>query len=341
VIKFFNKNKYNNFIIKSDGASWVLDEIKKELEIIIKKKFKLINQLYTKFLSNQCIFYLNKYDLLKDKFNNNKIGISYFHVDDKQKKKNNSILKILKTNDLVKAIQVTNDSIKNYLIKKGINKNKIFKIPIGIDLRKFHFSTIKEKIENKKKKNLKDFMVVGSFQKDGIGWGDGMLPKRIKGPDIFVKIIKKISKKQKVHVILTGPARGYVKKKLTEAKISFSHYFFNNYKDVIKLYSLIDIYIVSSRVEGGPRSILESMASGVVIFSTKVGQAEEIIKNNINGYLYDTKNIDSIANKAIKIFKDSSKREKILKKAKKTVVNFSYAKTRKKWFNFFNKIKTR
>ena len=45
--------------------------------------------------------------------------------------------------------------------------------------------------------------------------------KKIKGPDIFIKIIKKISKKQKVHVFLTGPARGYVKKKLKDLTLTF------------------------------------------------------------------------------------------------------------------------
>lgn len=335
---FSNNKKYKKFIIKSDGASWVLDEIKYELERLLKDRFSFFNYRFIKFFETQCIFFLNKYNLLNTKLNKNKIGISIFHIDKKQHKQNKQILKSLKLNNYVRAIQVTNQNLKKYLLKNGVSEKKIFKIPIGIDIKKFSFTSIKKKIQNKKKINLEDYLTIASFQKDGEGWGDGMVPKKIKGPDVFIKIIKKISKKQKVHVFLTGPARGYVKKKLKESNISFSHYFYKSYDKVINLFSLIDIYLVSSRVEGGPRAILESMASGTVIFSTRVGQSEEIIKNNQNGFLYDEKNIDSISDKIIKIYKNHKRRAEIIRKARETSLNFSYFKIKKKWVNFFKAI---
>lgn len=338
MIVFFNNKKYKNFIIKSDGASWVLDEIKYELEQLLKKNFSFFNYRFIRLFRSQCIFFLNKYNLLNTKLNKNKIGISIFHVDKKQHKQNKKILKLLKSNSYVKAIQVTNQKLKKYLLQNGVSKKKIFKIPIGIDIEKFSFVSITKKKQNKKKIDLGNYLTIASFQKDGEGWGDGMTPKKIKGPDIFIKIVKKISKKQKVHVFLTGPARGYVKKKLEESNISFSHYFYKSYDKVINLFSLIDIYLVSSRVEGGPRAILESMASGTVIFSTRVGQSEEIIKNNENGFLYDEKNIDKIANKIIQIYKNNKKRAEIVRKARKTSLNFSYLKIKKKWINFFRAI---
>ena len=89
------------------------------------------------------------------------------------------------------------------------------------------------------------------------------------------------------------------------------------------------MYLVSSRVEGGPRAILESMASGTIIFSTRVGQSEEIIKNNENGFLYDEKNIDNISNKIIQIYKNHKKRAEIIQKARQTSLNFSYLKIKK------------
>ena len=42
----------------------------------------------------------------------------------------------------------------------------------------------------KDKHNLgipEDYTVIGSFQKDGKGWGEGLKPKLIKGPDILLK----------------------------------------------------------------------------------------------------------------------------------------------------------
>ena len=48
-------------------------------------------------------------------------------------------------------------------------------------------------------------------------------------------------------------------------------------KVVNELYNLLDLYIVSSRIEGGPQAILECAASKTPILSTKVGVAPEVL----------------------------------------------------------------
>ena len=61
----------------------------------------------------------------------------------------------------------------------------------------------------------KEFIVIGSFQKDGSGWKDGLDPKFIKGPDLVVSTLKLLSSwGYPVYALLTGPSRGYVKKEL-------------------------------------------------------------------------------------------------------------------------------
>src|SRR5207302_1866793 len=53
--------------------------------------------------------------------------------------------------------------------------------------------------------------VVGSFQKDGVGWGDGLQPKLIKGPDVLLDVAERLRREvPELVVLLTGPARGYV-----------------------------------------------------------------------------------------------------------------------------------
>ena len=60
-----------------------------------------------------------------------------------------------------------------------------------------------------------------------------------------------------------------------------------------ELYNTLDLYLVASRVEGGPQSIMECSLIKVPIISTNVGLAEEIlskksiIKNDINSVLPD------------------------------------------------------
>ena len=334
----FGFKKFSRIIIKSDSSSWVLDELKKEIEASIKKKINFLNHNLLKIIKHQCIFFVNKYDILNKIHETNNIAISYFHTDPSKLKENNRILKKLKNNK-VKCVQVTNNYTKSFLIKKGVDKKKIFKIPIGIEIKKFPFISPKKKIILKKKKNLDNYLVIGSFQKDGIGWKNGDKPKKIKGPDIFVKIINNLKNKHKIHVILTGPSRGYVIKKLKEMHVSYEHHFLKKYEDIKKFYKFLDIYLVTSREEGGPRSVLESMASGVVIYSTRVGQAKEIIKNSHNGFLYDISKTKEISRKIIKNYLDHKKTKKILFNARITANIFSYNKMKKDWLFFFKNLK--
>ena len=60
MINFIKNTKHTKFIIKSDSASWVLDEIKHELEKILKNNFFIINQKFIRVFFNQCLFFLNK-----------------------------------------------------------------------------------------------------------------------------------------------------------------------------------------------------------------------------------------------------------------------------------------
>ena len=53
-----------------------------------------------------------------------------------------------------------------------------------------------------------------------------MLPKLIKGPDIFYKVISDLNKDFNIKILLTGPARDYLKKKLDSNKISYIHSLF-------------------------------------------------------------------------------------------------------------------
>ena len=62
-----------------------------------------------------------------------------------------------------------------------------------------------------------------------------------------------------------------------------------------RLYSALDAYVVPSRQEGGPKSVLEAMASGVPIVSTRVGQATELIRDGENGRLVEVEDAEALA----------------------------------------------
>lgn len=58
-----------------------------------------------------------------------------------------------------------------------------------------------------------------------------------------------------------------------------------NYFDIVEYYKALDLYIVSSRAEGGLKAILEAMACGVALVTTNVGRVNDIIRDGINGFI--------------------------------------------------------
>jgi glycosyltransferase involved in cell wall biosynthesis len=139
-------------------------------------------------------------------------------------------------------------------------------------------------------------VVVGSFQKDGVGWGDGMEPKLVKGPDIFVKAVECLKQRlPEIFVLLSGPARGYVKAGLESLGVPYKHLYLDSYPEVGQLFQALDVYIVSSRQEGGPKAVLESMASGVPLVTTRVGQAMDLVQHDENGWMVESEDYEGLA----------------------------------------------
>ncbi len=131
-----------------------------------------------------------------------------------------------------------------------------------------------------------DKYLIGNFQRDTEG-SDLKTPKLVKGPDILLEILKGLKKRgMNFHVILAGPRRHWLRKKLAEHDIAFT--FIGETVDcddlqvnslprttLNLLYNMIDLYVVASRSEGGPHSILEACASKTRVISSDVGTARD------------------------------------------------------------------
>lgn len=190
--------------------------------------------------------------------------------------------------------------VETRLLDWGVPRGKLVRIPIGVDTSLFHMPSAAQRLEARRRFGIPEgALVVGSFQKDGVGWGDGMEPKLIKGPDIYVEAMRAMKAAGiAVMAFLTGPARGYVKQGLERAGIPFVHRYVKNHLELVACYHALDLYVVSSREEGGPMGLMESMASGVPVVSTRVGMGPDLIVDSVTGGLVDSGNGEEIAWKA-------------------------------------------
>jgi glycosyltransferase involved in cell wall biosynthesis len=106
-------------------------------------------------------------------------------------------------------------------------------------------------------------------------------------------------------VLLTGPARGYVKQGLKRLGVPYVHYFLSGYHKILRYYHALNLYIITSRSEGGPKALLESWATGVPVVSTPVGMAVDIIQHGKNGLLSESGDVKSLTDQAIQLIENT------------------------------------
>jgi glycosyltransferase involved in cell wall biosynthesis len=208
-----------------------------------------------------------------------KVVVNFFHgkpEDGPEVSKH--IEDFIKNHRMIDIIVVSNSLSQNRLISWGIPEGKLVKIYIGVDSKIFKLHEKQEKLNARHYLGFNsDEYVIGSFQKDGIGWGSGPQPKLIKGADIFAKTIKELAKFINVSVLLTGPSRGYIISELENAGIKFKHFHVDNYLDMPLYYHALDLYLITSREEGGPKGLLEAISSFVPVVSTPVGMCVDLL----------------------------------------------------------------
>jgi glycosyltransferase involved in cell wall biosynthesis len=134
-----------------------------------------------------------------------------------------------------------------------------------------------------------DAYLIGNFSRDTEG-SDLRTPKLVKGPDLLLEILLALRRQGlNIHVVIAGPRRHWLLRRLTQEHMPFTYIGCVTEADDIEtnclprstlniLYNIVDLYIVSSRSEGGPHAILEASAARCKIISTPVGIARDMLQ---------------------------------------------------------------
>jgi len=180
---------------------------------------------------------------------------------------------------------------RNEMARLGVRSRLI---PYVVDTQVFHPLPANESVleEIRVRWNIpSDRYIISNFHRDTESH-DLESPKLVKGPDVFVEIVRTLlDRGHDVHVLLAGPRRFWIRSQLE--RLGIPHTFVGELVDTGEddvevntlpqetlnlLYNLTDLYLVSSRSEGGPRSILESAASKCKVISTDVGLASDVLE---------------------------------------------------------------
>ncbi len=89
------------------------------------------------------------------------------------------------------------------------------------------------------------------------------------------------------HFLIVGDGPDRAKFESLAAELGLTHvvHFCGERRDVPELLALMDVFVLSSDMEASPVSILEAMASGKPVVSTRVGSIAESVDDGVTGYL--------------------------------------------------------
>ena len=96
-------------------------------------------------------------------------------------------------------------------------------------------------------------------------------------------------------------------------------------------YHALDGYLVTSRQEGGPKAVLESMATGVPLVTTKVGQAPELVAHGENGLLVDVDDVDGLAAAVRRTHDDAELRRRLCAAGRTTAEAYAEERLDPSW----------
>ena len=145
---------------------------------------------------------------------------------------------------------------------------------------------------------------------------------RQKGLSYLIKAAKKLSQaypKVKVMIVGEGPQRHKLERLSKSLDLLDTVQFLGERKDVIRIFSLFDVFVLPSLWEGLPYVLMEASALGKPIVATDVDGVREVIRNKETGILVPSRNPEKLAEAVIKLLHEKDFALKLGEKAKKSI----------------------
>jgi glycosyltransferase involved in cell wall biosynthesis len=296
-----------------DTLGWALDD---EAAYVTggarDQGYRLGPPRWARFTREQVVFHTSHFAALDPLWtgSSHRLGLSYFHgrPGTAGHPEFDGAFEALRRNaSRFARVHVTHREMEELVVAAGVDSARVHRIPIGIELDRFPLVDAERRAAARAELGLPpDAFVVGSFQKDGVGMAEGLEPKSIKGPDVLVAALERARRElDDLVVLLTAPARGYVRRELEHREIPVVHRLFPTRDGLTTAYHALDAYLVASRQEGGPKSVLESMATGVPLVTTRAGQAPDLVRDGGNGVLVDVEDAEALAAGLVRVHRDA------------------------------------
>jgi len=203
----------------------------------------------------------------------------------------------------IDALIAVSQNVKKVLIEGGINPGKIRVIPDGIDYSLFEEAASSDYLRRELSFGPDDFLVgIVAHLADH------------KGHKYLIKatqILKEKAPKIKVIIVGSGPLRMELDRQVKEIDVEDIVFFLDFREDIPQILASLDLFVLSSYLEGLGSCILDAMASRLPVVATQVGGIPEVVVHEETGLLVPPRRSTPLANAILRIYENRDLGEKL------------------------------
>jgi len=331
LIRLLHENKTYNIFLAALNNEGVLREEVEQIGFIDIPEFRLASFYDFNFLKQlqKCVrflrenkieivhthdFYTNVFGISAARLANVKVKIASKRETSGMRSKAQAAIE-KRIFGFADTIVANSKAVENYLIEKGISAEKIEVIYNGLDLERLkpkqaNRAAICEELGLPKDENIKFITLVANLRHD------------VKNQSMFLRTAKRVLEKMpQAHFVLAG--EGELKNDLEnlakELKIADKTHFIGRCAKVPELLSISFAGVLTSFAEGFSNSILEYMAARLPVVATNVGGAREAIIEGESGFLVESNDEETMANRLIELLENEKKAKRFGKEGRKIV----------------------
>lgn len=123
-------------------------------------------------------------------------------------------------------------------------------------------------------------------------------------------------------IVGDGDKREELERLAADLHLQSRVFFLGVRNDIVDILAASDVFVLTSRWEGNPLSVMEAMVAGLPVIATAVGGVPELVSHGESGILCESENEEEIALAMMSLLQDTKYRRKLARYAKNTSHEF-------------------
>ena len=295
-----------NLVLVPDTPGWVIWNIARQIESVLTPRFKvtivsgvairIAPQLFRPILDQADVVHCMSpyhYSLIKKIYNGPLVCNIHHFVDF------STVSEATDADRILYASKMWAERLST----EGVDETKLRHIPYTVDTELFHRASDPGRL--RRRFNIPDDATcIGMFAK-----GTSNEAGR-KGIDDLIQALRSpVLAGRRLHLCISGLGAETMFREALPPNITPHFLYMGRYEDMPQLYSMLDLYVVCSRLEGGPITILEALACEVPVVSTDVGIVRDMREYGDFGEIVPPGEPEELAGAIDRVLSDAALRE--------------------------------